>query len=71
MDLQQLHSTEDDVVVIAGDVYKQTIVADYVVKRYVRLYSDQFITSRHDHPDEQRVFPLDHAARLVRKHEQL
>eukprot|EP00775_Hariotina_reticulata_P012049 gene12049-12191_t len=65
MDLQHLHSTEDDALVITGDVYKQTIVADYVVKRYVRLYRDRFITSRHDNPDEQRVFLFDHAARLV------
>jgi hypothetical protein len=44
-------------------LFKHTVVADYVVKRTVRLYSDCFVTLEDPikKPDDYRVFPLHHA----------
>jgi hypothetical protein len=43
-------------------LFKHTVVADYVVKRTVRLYSDCFVTLEDPvkKPDDFRVFPLHH-----------
>eukprot|EP00882_Tetradesmus_deserticola_P010246 GHRQ01010824.1.p1 GENE.GHRQ01010824.1~~GHRQ01010824.1.p1 ORF type:complete len:326 (+),score=85.69 GHRQ01010824.1:90-1067(+) len=48
-------------------VYKHTVVADYVVKRTVRLYSNCFVTLEDPvkKPDDFRVFPLSHESTLV------
>jgi hypothetical protein len=44
-------------------LFKHTVVADYVVKRTVRLYSDCFVTLEDPvkKPDDFRIFPLHHA----------
>ncbi|KAF6263208.1 hypothetical protein COO60DRAFT_1635423 [Scenedesmus sp. NREL 46B-D3] len=48
-------------------LYKHTVVADYVVKRTVRLYNDCFVTLEDPvkKPDDFRVFPLHHDSTLV------
>lgn len=45
------------------ELFKHTVVADYVVNRTVRLYSDCFVTLEDPvkKPDDFRVFPLHHA----------
>jgi hypothetical protein len=52
-------------VILSGDLYKQTVAFDYVVKRHVKLYSNRFETyADEDVPNDHRTFRLDHAARL-------
>lgn len=53
--------------VLSGDLFKQTVAFDYVVKRHVRLFSDRFETYEDpkDNPGDHRSFPLDASARLL------
>lgn len=46
--------------VLSGDLFKQTVAFDYVVKRHVRLFSNRFETYEDpkDNPGDHRSFPL-------------
>jgi hypothetical protein len=51
---------------LSEDLYKHTVVADYVVKRHVKLFKDRFETYADPAaPDDHRTYALDAAARLV------
>jgi hypothetical protein len=53
-------------VLLSGDLYKQTVAFDYVVKRHVKLYRNRFETySDLAVPDDHRSFELDASARLL------
>lgn len=59
-------SAAGDAVIVSGDLYKQTVAFDYVVKRHVKLYSNRFETYADlAVPDDHRSFELDASARLL------
>jgi hypothetical protein len=53
--------------VLSGDLFKQTVAFDYVVKRHIKLFSNRFETCENpkDNPGDHRSFPLDASARLL------
>eukprot|EP00879_Flechtneria_rotunda_P012839 GHRR01013405.1.p1 GENE.GHRR01013405.1~~GHRR01013405.1.p1 ORF type:complete len:701 (+),score=275.86 GHRR01013405.1:195-2297(+) len=54
-----------DTPLLAEDLYKHTIVRDYVVRRHVELYRDRFVTYEDlNDPQDSRTYPLDHTAKL-------
>jgi hypothetical protein len=52
-------------VILAGNLCKQTVAFDYVVKRHVKLYSNRFETyANEDVLKDHKTFRLDHTTRL-------
>lgn len=60
-------ASQDAIPVLSGDLFKQTVAFDYVVKRHVRLFSNRFETYEDpkDNPGDHRSFPLEASARLL------